>query len=316
MSTERDAVTFFIVGPERAGSTLLRLILGHHPDICRCDEMNYVTPALGRGFDTAAYATYLRRHPEFAVAGFGIDTALSFEGLARSFLVQRQNQDGCSTVGATVHHRFDALDEIWPDAKFIFLNRDPRDVARSCVRMGWAGTCWHGTAGWLEAQWMWERLKSRLEPKQIIEIRYEDLVSRSVPVLSELCTFLGVDWAPQMLEIEHDTTYQRPNPRLAESWRQRASKAQIIEVEARAGLAVLERAGYEPSGIAAGKIGIGSRVVFAVRHRINRARFRVARYGLSLWLAQIVAHRLGSWFARFRAHVAMRTSAVDRLHWQ
>ena len=37
---------FFLVGCVRSGTTVLRLMLGHHSRVCNCDEMDYVTPAL------------------------------------------------------------------------------------------------------------------------------------------------------------------------------------------------------------------------------------------------------------------------------
>ena len=37
---------FFLVGAVRSGTTVLRLMLGHHREICKCEEMEYVTSAL------------------------------------------------------------------------------------------------------------------------------------------------------------------------------------------------------------------------------------------------------------------------------
>ena len=316
IALEATAAPFFIVGPERAGSTMLRLIVGHHPDVGHCEEMNYVTPVLGRIDDTASFAAYLEHHPEFLATGYNVDTSLSFAELARSFLEQRRALDGRPFVGATVHHDFDKLPILWPKARYIFLNRDPRDVARSCVRMGWCGTCWHGAGGWLEAQRMWDRLKATASADHVHEIRYEELVRRPEPVLESLCEFIGVTYTPEMLAIERDTTYERPSPRYAERWRRRASAREIGEVEARIGRAALIAAGYEPSGLPQRRVGVLARAGLALRDRLNRMRFRVARYGFPLWCAQLVARRLGSAFSRFREGVELRTQAIDRLHWQ
>jgi hypothetical protein len=145
---------FFVVGAVRSGTTVLRLMLGHHPQICRCDEFEYVTSAIaGRSGwpDTAEYVRDLPRHRDFRQSGFRIETSLPFPELARDFLVQRRSADARRLVGATVHNHFDELPRIWPGARYIHLSRDPRDVARSCVDMGWGGNAWSALAIWEQA---------------------------------------------------------------------------------------------------------------------------------------------------------------------
>ena len=56
----------------------------------------------------------------------------------------------------------DRLTRIWPDARFIHLVRDPRDVARSVIPMGWAGNTWVGVERWMEAERLWDRVRSSL----------------------------------------------------------------------------------------------------------------------------------------------------------
>jgi len=64
-----------------------------------------------------------------------------------SFLVQKRELESKQFVGATVHRKFDKLLMIWPDAKFIHVVRDPRDVARSVVKMGRVGHVYYGADG-------------------------------------------------------------------------------------------------------------------------------------------------------------------------
>ena len=64
---------FFVVGAVRSGTTLLRLMLGHHPKICRCDEFEYVATAIsGRSDwpDVKTYVAQLPWHRDFREAGF------------------------------------------------------------------------------------------------------------------------------------------------------------------------------------------------------------------------------------------------------
>jgi Sulfotransferase family len=130
---------FFLVGSVRSGTTLLRLLLGHHPRICRCDEVEYIASAIAGRNDWPDVRKYVRGLPhyyDFRTSGFVPDPSLTFPDLARDLFVQLRASDGRELAGATVHNDFDQLPRIWPEALFIHLERDPRDVARSCVAMG------------------------------------------------------------------------------------------------------------------------------------------------------------------------------------
>ena len=107
-------------------------------------------------------------------------------------------------VGATVHHAFEKLPEIWPTAKYIFLRRDPRDVARSCVQMGWSGTPWRGFNVWLSAEKSWQALQQIITKDQFIAVSFEELMADTPARLSEICDFLGVQYEPGMLSIDED----------------------------------------------------------------------------------------------------------------
>src|SRR5690606_30898833 len=119
--------------------------------------------------------------------------------LLNGFLIQARDQAGKSLVGATVHRHFDRLLWLWPDARFIHLVRDPRDVARSCIGMGWAGNVWTGVERWVTAEQLWDRLRHRLTEARMLEVRYEDLLAAPDRVLARTCAFVGVDYAPAML---------------------------------------------------------------------------------------------------------------------
>jgi hypothetical protein len=286
---------FFVVGAPRSGTTLLRLLLGHHPDICGCEEMNYVTPALvehgGPPPDLEAYRHFLRLNRGFRMSGYEIDPGLDFEQLPHSFLAQRRRLDGRPLVGAVVHHHFDQILRIWPGARFILLNRDPRDVARSSVKMGWAGSAWGGATTWLHAQDAWARLCANVPAARRVELRFEDLVDEPKAVLERACELIGTHYDPAMMELDADTTYSRPTPHTARSWRDSASPREIAQVETRVGHERLERAGYEPSGLPPlpsdpiTRLGVHAEDVF------NRVRFRQRRYGVGLWIAGVIARR-------------------------
>jgi hypothetical protein len=138
----------FLVGAERSGTTLLRLLLDSHPQITFQFEFEYAVDkinALGEYPDLKDYYQYLETHRIFQMRPFKIDKSLSYPALVQSFLIQKQAETGKPIIGATVHHNFSHLLQLWPEARFIHLLRDGRDVARSVKEMGWTGLPYFGT---------------------------------------------------------------------------------------------------------------------------------------------------------------------------
>jgi len=305
---------FFIVGAPRSGTTLLRLLIGHHPQVCRCNELEFVTPALAamrRGqMDLEGYREWLSTHRAFRDSGYHVDWTQPFEAIARGFLEQRRRTDGLPVVGATVHNRFDLLPELWPRARYIYIHRDPRDVALSSVRMGWCGTAYFGADVWLEAERRRQALLEQIPREAMHDIRFDALVSETAATLTDLCRFLGLEFDRAMLDIERDTSYSRPDPAFAGSWRVSAARSEIAEVETRIGGQTLLRWGYQPSGLQPMATHRLNLIRLRIRDFANRSRFRQKKYGFFLWAAHGLAKRVGS--ARMNARIRHRINEIDR----
>jgi len=215
-ATSNDPI--FLVGAERSGSTLLRLVLSHHSRIAWLNEFEYSVDMIDSPDhwpDADPYHEWLRTHRIFQASGLRCEGD-TYPEIVRGFLSQFAQRSGRPIVGATVHRNFDRLLRLWPDARFIHILRDPRDVARSCIGMGWAGNVYAGARLWIDAEQTWGRLIDQADPSRRIEVRYEDLVRDPDRALRPVCAFLGVDYEPGMLEIGATTTYERPDPSVPE----------------------------------------------------------------------------------------------------
>jgi hypothetical protein len=241
----------FLIGAERSGTTLMRLMLDSHPDIAFAEEFEYAVSEVGDDGsfpDLDAYGEFLALNRIFSTSGFTFDATKPYPDLVDGFLRQRQESKGADHVGATVHFGFSKIPLLWPDARFIHMVRDPRDVARSCVRMGWAGNVWVGLDKWLEADREWTILQEAVSPDRVFPIDFADFIGNYEAVLKELCEFIGVAYTDQMLTFAQDTDYRLPDPKQAKSWRIDMPERDVRLIETRLGDRLTAR-GYTPSGL-------------------------------------------------------------------
>ena len=259
----------------------------------------------------ARYYERLATHRIYLTRKYRIDRGLAYPELVDDFLVQRREWAGRPVVGATVHYRFDRLRMIWPDAAFIHLVRDPRDVSRSIIQMGWAGTTWTASKVWEEAEHTWDALVPKLAEGDHIEVRYEELLREPERVLGGLCRFMGVDYDPAMLSYPDDSTYGPPDPKLAFQWRRKATEEEVRLVESRLGGMIASR-GYEPSGLPHLEVTPQMRTRLEARCREHRRSFRIKRFGLPLVLADYLSRRVP--IKPVRDSVQLRINAIENAH--
>lgn len=150
------------------------------------------------------------------------------------------------------------LSRLYPDARFVHLVRDGRDVALSYADVPF------GPKSVTKAAQLWASRVSAgvsagrsLPPGRYMELHYEALVDDSERHTRALCDFLGLEFAPEMLEPgrAHREVLARAamyNPRVTEriartrSWTEQMPRSQVELFEAVAG-EVLSTVGYERS---------------------------------------------------------------------
>jgi hypothetical protein len=240
----------FIVGCARSGTTLLQRIVDAHPQIAILPEMHWITnyfrnqewlPPGGRVTpEQVADMMEQKRFRQFELnredfqgllePGASLPYAIF---LNRLFALCGKNK-GKRLVGNKTPpyvQRIRALHSLWPEAKFVHLIRDGRDVCLSVFDWNHADR----TAGryhtWAEdpvattALW-WER-KVRLGreggkplgPGLYYEMRYEDLTARPAEECAKLCAFLGVPYAEAMLRFHEGRERTEPGLDAKKAWR-------------------------------------------------------------------------------------------------
>ncbi|MFE0420247.1 sulfotransferase family protein [Streptomyces tendae] len=228
-----------IVGTERSGSNLLRLILNSHSEIAVPHPphlMRYLAPLEDSYGDlreernlralVADADLLVRRHihpwehpvdREEVVrtadpSVFGVVSAF-YEQYRRA---EKKNRWGCKSTFMVEH--IDKVVDLYPRARFLWLVRDPRDVAVSAQRSVFGPSHPYRTARlWAAQQELGHSALRRYGSGQVHFLRYEDLVSDPGYVLREVCDFLGVRWESGLLS-HHRSAAARNISALSESW--------------------------------------------------------------------------------------------------
>ncbi len=268
---------FFVLGFQRSGTTMLRLMLNAHPSICVPHETFFIAPisarlesfgsledvaARERLLDAIADDSWVRKG-EFMTPE-GRDAAMretTFAAMvARLFEAQAARAGkpvwGDKTPAYTQHA--DLLARMFPEARFVHLVRDVRDVASATKRVSWGTNDVETLAiNWTLATMVADRVGYVLA-ERYLRVRYEDLVSDPPTWIEKICAHLGVAFDPAVLNFHreagkhtpdgskqwHQNSMRAPDASKIAEWRTTLSPAEVSLIEGRAAPA-LTRFGYE-----------------------------------------------------------------------
>jgi hypothetical protein len=288
-----SAAPIFLICSERSGSNLIASIVGEHPDVYAHPPYHLGRDLIMRlhetaagGKDSAALDT-LKRNAVTRIAKYrGEDEAQRFADwvdaqeaivpadVAR-FVFQEMPVDArgkhAFVKENNIHQMLFFLVDCFPDAKFIFQVRDPRDFLLSCVarRKRWLGNKFGSIRNamnvWRDDQLGGLTAYGLLGPQRVFLQRYEDLVGNFEPTVSRLCEFLGLGFDERMHTFHEADHAQKlavkggPRENLARplmtgnfrKYRKGLSRGQVKIVEAYNG-DLMDRFGYprEYTGIA------------------------------------------------------------------
>lgn len=227
--TPNGATDIFIVGPVRSGTSWLQTMLAEHPDIASPPEThfftNYLAP-LVQSWENDRARVEAAIGEQGAHVGHGLATVVTdaeFLALLRSFygsvreLVLSAKPGARRFLEKTPDHALclDAIQQIVPDAKILYLVRDPRDTVRSLFEAGgeswgdWAPTSLQdATRLWLRSVRPW--FPRKRDPR-ILLVRYEDLTSDAAE-LERIASFLGLEPTADWMQTRVDAPPQaRPS---------------------------------------------------------------------------------------------------------
>jgi len=269
---------FFIVGSSRSGTTLLRLILCGHSRLHVPPETWFIADLVAhfplstplspaQVHDATEVMAGHYRWPDLEIPADALRAqaaALASPTLADLIdLPYREHlrRAGKPRFGDKTPPYIAIVPELlalYPDARFINLTRDGRDVAISFVDAHFHGRPYHADFEWTAAVRLAAQWRASPHAAHILDVRYEDLVRDPEPVVRRICDFLGEVFEPAMfayrerLELvpERERWIQGKLGRPISSdavavWRGKLSALECFCIEASL-RADLERLGYAP----------------------------------------------------------------------
>lgn len=285
----KSSRNMFVYGALRSGSTLLRLMLDGHPRLSCPGESDFMFDYVSvRGGVRVLDLDALQRDWIFAGLGFDLPGG-SAEAAVFSLADQVRMQ--CDIGVMVLHRGIDRALDFFGDARIIHLVRDPRDVARSSVPMGWAGNAYCGVDHWIRTEEAWTAVQDRLQPGQVLEVRYEDLVRSPEAVLTRICDFAGIGYDAAMMGYDQRSSYARPDPEKAEQWRKRLTPREVAQLEAKLGARLFAH-GYRASGHPPVSPGAFADIALRLqsKHKVWSRKF--GDYGVVDPIMVTVAHRM------------------------
>lgn len=187
----------FIVGCQRSGTTLLRLMLDSHPHISCGPETRFLAD-----LDKVTRQNWKR------MSHFGFDKHYWHRSMARFF--ETVHQDYAASKGkarwADKTPRYalllDFIDQLFPHCQVVHVVRDGRDVVASHKhRFGYRSAV-KAAEKWPRYVRAARKSGSRLGQRRYHEVRYEDLVADPKATMGGLLEFLGEPWNDAVLHHE------------------------------------------------------------------------------------------------------------------
>lgn len=214
----------FIVGVGRSGTTLLRLMLDAHPELAIPPETHFIPGAAAAANELSSdpHRAFLRalmsdqvwkdhcldesilEQRVYEIRPFDLSEALrTFYDLYREKF--QKPRWGDKTPRYLLHMTL--IQSLLPEARFIHLIRDGRDVALSLLGVWFGPKTIEEAAHWWKS-WIQQARTQATELPHYVEIRYEDLVLDTSPTLKTVSTFIDLPWDNCMLDY-HLTAEQR-----------------------------------------------------------------------------------------------------------
>ncbi|TYB30566.1 MAG: sulfotransferase [Candidatus Mcinerneyibacterium aminivorans] len=216
---------FFIIGSGRSGNTLLRAMLCNNKLISIPPE-SYVLGDMGRKFKRFNYLPWkelveiiigeLESHSQFYTWGVNFHDA--YYKLLNIPTKQKTLDKIIDEIYLTYSKKYfpeakiwgdktpqnvfslDMINKIFPNAKYIHIIRDGRDVVNSYLKIKRYDNVEKACNRWLNSIELVNKFKKKKSNSNFIELKYEKLVKNPEIEIKRVCNFLNISYDEIMLK--------------------------------------------------------------------------------------------------------------------
>jgi len=227
---------FFIVGTGRSGTTLMAQVMNAHSKICVPSELQIVFETSNNGerlaeifasqknleFQAEDYIKLIEQRCPHNLSDYydyrSFFQQLEYPITSLQWLLTELYTDIAYSQGKSIFaeqtpwygQNIKLLNQLFPQAKFIHMLRDGRDVAISFARTPW----WHKDVNLNLERWAREVGKIEedgllLLKERLLTVRYEDLILTPEKMIERVCDFLDVPFEKAILDVEHHIDYSQ-----------------------------------------------------------------------------------------------------------
>lgn len=255
----------FVIGAQRSGTTILARLVAGHPDvfltvngkllyylIAWVYRSGETFPGLHLRLDEIVHA--MARKPILGVAPEVVEEMLRMIGImfpperfasataheiVRAVWLETYARFGGdhAVIGDKYNEyllQLDDIRELFPEARYLFIHRDPYDAAESMIHR-FSGRPWAprtmetALAKWAHWNERWLNVRDEVASADRMELAYEELVADPQGVFAAVCAFLGVPVSADYLRFV-DASIDRSRVGVArrDRWHVRPSDAETF----------------------------------------------------------------------------------------
>lgn len=296
----------FVVGMPRSGTTLVSAMLSAHPNIAISPETHFLRQWLRdyghldvrrpeafdrfwHDFSRSKHFRDLQLDPEVTRRQILALPRHDFRHIFMTLLQSYANSLGKMRWGekTPMHERhLDLLLDWFPQAKIVYLLRDPRAVIASLLKVPWAtrtveqyAVRWHASV---------QNIGRRSTDARVQVVKYENLVQSPELELLQLCSFLEEAYLPSMLaygeaakslvsgETWKAAALQSVTTSSIDKWQTQLSPQQVASIEDIAG-PQMPAHGYEPVTAGLNRLQRSGRHLTKAGSALHRLTFKSSR---------------------------------------
>jgi len=246
---------FFIIGNPRSGTSLLRLLLTCHPDLSVPPESSFMMWLLDKykNWDNLDF----ENKTQLFIADLMASKKFEFWELTKTQIeesILEAKPKNYKTLINTIYNLYaktqnkklnawgdknnvnlnhiNQIHKLFPNANFIYIIRDGRDVACSYIKLA---KIKHNSnyapklpsdIHSIASEWQENNLKvvksfESIPDSQTFTLKYENLVENTELVLNDICDFLKVNFDNKMLDFHKVNSTNDLEPKEFDSWKKK-----------------------------------------------------------------------------------------------